>query len=44
MVPFKYLSNFWVTLKMPLINCEIILDLNWSENYVIAATNNKIFK
>ena len=24
---------------MPLINCEINLDLNWSENCVIVATN-----
>ena len=24
---------------MPLINCEITLDLNWSENCVIMATN-----
>ena len=23
MVPLKYLSNFWRTLEMPLINCEI---------------------
>ena len=28
MVPLKYLSNFWETLEMPLINCEITLDLN----------------
>ena len=26
-VPLKYLSNFWRTLKMPLINCEINLIL-----------------
>ena len=26
MVQLKYLSNFWRTLEMPLINCEIILD------------------
>ena len=25
MVPLKYLSNFWRTLEMPLINCEVIL-------------------
>ena len=25
MVPLKYLSNFWRTLEMPLINCEIII-------------------
>ena len=24
MVPLKYLSNFWRTLEMPLINCELI--------------------
>ena len=23
-VPLKYLSNLWRTLKMPLINCEVI--------------------
>ena len=23
MVPFNYLSNFWRTLEMPLINCEV---------------------
>ena len=28
-VPLKYLSNFWRTLEMPLINCEINLILNW---------------
>ena len=38
-VPLKYLSNFWRTLEMPLINCEITLDLNWSGNSVIVATN-----
>ena len=27
MVPVKYLSNFWRTLEMPLINCEINLIL-----------------
>ena len=39
MVPLKYLSSFWKTLEMPLINCEINLDLNWSKNCVIAANN-----
>ena len=28
-LPLKYLSNFWRTLQMPLINCEIILILTW---------------
>ena len=38
-VPLTYLSNFWRTLEMPLINCEITLDLNWSEKCVTAATD-----
>ena len=34
MVPFKYLSNFWRTLEMLLINCEIKLVLTWFEKCV----------
>ena len=43
MVPLKYLSNFWRTLKIPLINCEISLQLRWSRNCIILAgtTNNQ---
>ena len=33
-VPLKHLSNFWRRLDMPLINCEVFLTLNWSENCV----------
>ena len=40
MFPLKYLSNFWRTLEMPLINCEIELILDWSANCVIISTNN----
>ena len=39
MVPLKYLSNFWRTLEMPLINCEINLVLTWSANCVIVSAN-----
>ena len=35
MVPLKYLSNFWKTLEMPLINCEVNLILTWSSTCVI---------
>ena len=38
MVPLKYLSNFWRTLEMPLINCEVNLILTWSSNCVLIAT------
>ena len=29
-VPLQYLSNFWRTLEMPLINFEVNLILTWS--------------
>ena len=38
-VPLKYLSNFWRTLEMPLINCEITLLLTWSASCAIVSTN-----
>ena len=34
-VPLKYLSNFWSTIEMPLINCEVNLILTWSKDCVI---------
>ena len=37
MVPLKYLSSFWRSLEMPLINCEINLILTWSVNFVISS-------
>ena len=40
MVPLKYLSNFWKTLEMPLINCEVNLILTWSSICVLAATGD----
>ena len=36
-LPLKYLSNFWRTLEMPLINCEFNLILTWSSTCVIAS-------
>ena len=39
-VPLKYLSNFWRTLEMPLINCEVNLILTWSSTCVIAPAIN----
>ena len=39
MVPLKYLSNFWRTLEIPLINCEVELILMWSAGCVIIYTN-----
>ena len=39
-VPLKYLSNFWRTLEMPLINYEVNLILTWSTTCFI--TNSTV--
>ena len=39
MVPLKYLSNFWRTLEMSLIKCEVNLNLTWSVDCVIIYTD-----
>ena len=39
MVPLKYISNFWRTLEIPLINCEVNLILTWSSACVITDCN-----
>ena len=41
MVPLKYLSNFWRTPEMLLINCEINLILTWYANSVISNATNQ---
>ena len=38
-VPLKYLSNFFRSLKMPLINYKIHLELNWNDNCVMHGAN-----
>ena len=35
-IPLKYLSNFWRSLNIQLINCEVELILTWSKNQVLA--------
>ena len=39
MVSLKYLSNFWRTLEMPLINYDVELILTWSAECVIIYTD-----
>ena len=34
-VPLKHLSNFWRTLDMPLINCQLSLTSTWSKDCVL---------
>ena len=44
MVTLKYLSNFWITLEMSLIYCEIELILDWSADCIMIHTdvNNQV--
>ena len=36
-VPLKYLSNFWRSLEMPLINCKVELSLSWDPNCILTS-------
>ena len=38
-VPLKCLSNFFRSLEMPLINCKIHLELNWTKNCVLSSAD-----
>ena len=43
-VPLKYLSNFFRSLEMPLINCKITLNLTWKKECVLSTDNgNAVF-
>ena len=35
-VPLKHLSNFWRSLDLPLINCEIEFDLSWPKEFILS--------
>ena len=39
-LPLKYLSNFWRSLEMSLINCKVELSLNWIENCMLTTFVN----
>ena len=43
-VPLKYLSNFWRSLEMPLINCKVELSLKWIENCMLTTATTATFK
>ena len=38
-VPLKYLSNFFRSLEMPLVNCKIDLELTWNKDCVLCSAN-----
>ena len=43
-VPLKYLSNFWRSLKMPLINFKIYLEVNWTKDCSMLTIADTTFK
>ena len=38
--PFQYLSNFWKSVKVPLINCNVEFKINWTKHCVLPAADN----
>ena len=40
-IPLKYLGNFWRTLNIPLISCEVFLELKWNKNCVITSLEQR---
>ena len=38
--PLKYLSNFWRSLEMPLLNCKEHLKLNWIEDCILSSARD----
>ena len=36
-IPLKYLDNFWRALNIPLISCEVSLELKWNKNCAITS-------
>ena len=43
-VSLKYLSNIWKSLEMPLINCNIYHELNWTKDCVMSTIADTTFK
>ena len=40
-IPLKYLGNFWRALNVPLISCEVFLELKSNENCVITSLEQR---
>ena len=40
-IPLKHLRNFWRALNIPLISCEVSLELKWNKNCVITSLKQK---
>ena len=40
-IPLKYLGNFWRALNIPLITCEVSLELKWDKNCIITSLEQR---
>ena len=40
-IPLKYLGNFWRALNIPLVSCEVSLELEWNKNCVITSLEER---
>ena len=40
-MPLKYLGNFWRALNIPLISCEVSLELKWDKNCIITSLEQR---
>ena len=40
-IQLKYLGSFWRALNIPLISCEVFLELKWSKNCVITSLEQR---
>ena len=40
-IPLKYLGNFWRALNIPLISCEVFLELKWNKNCIITSLERR---
>ena len=40
-IPLKYLGNFWRALNIPLISCEVSLELKWNKNCIITSLEQR---
>ena len=40
-IPLKYLGNFWRALNIPLISCEVSLELKWNKNCVMTSLEQR---
>ena len=40
-IPLKYLGSFWRALNIPLISCEVSLELKWDKYFVITSLQER---